>query len=170
MKYLNEIVCGDCLELLLELPDESLDSSLIDPPFGEGQDYKGDETLDGAAILLNQYLKSLLPKLKNNSHVAIFWTMRNVEIPIQALKNNAYTYRRIVCMYIPTGNARPYLGWLPRTQAIVIGQKYVGSQPSDFHWELSEYLGARLEKLGYTRSSLAKSLGCDPRLIMKWTR
>ena len=170
MKYLNKIVHGDCTELIQELPDESLDSSLIDPPYGEDQGYEGDRTLGDASVLLSRYLAKLFPKLKQNGHVAIFWTMRNVDIPIDALKSNGYTYRRVISMYIPKGGARPYLGWLPRTQAIVIGQRYVPGQPSEFHWELSEYLKKELESSDYTRSSLARELKCDSRLVMKWTR
>ena len=35
MKYLNEIVHGNCLDLIDELPDESIDGACIDPPYGE---------------------------------------------------------------------------------------------------------------------------------------
>lgn len=34
MKYLNQIVQGDCLELMKELPNESIDLIVTDPPFG----------------------------------------------------------------------------------------------------------------------------------------
>jgi len=33
-KYLNKIICGDCLEILKELPDNSVDLVLTDPPYG----------------------------------------------------------------------------------------------------------------------------------------
>lgn len=96
--------------------------------------------------------------------------MRNLDLCIESVKSNELTFRRVLSMYLPKGGARPYLGWLPRTQAIVIAQKYVPGQPSDFHWEFSEYLNKKLEESDYTRSSLARALECDSRLIMKWTR
>ena len=169
MKYLNEVVCGSCLDLVLELPDESLDAVVIDAPYGENFDYDGDSTLKEASDLLNAFLDAVEPKLQQNGHLAIFWTMRNVDVVIDAVKRH-FTFRRVLSMYLPKGNARPYLGWLPRTQAIVIAQKYVPGQPTDFHWEMSEHMKQKLDESDYNRSSLARELGCDSRLIMKWTR
>ena len=33
LKYLNEIVCGDSLELIEELPDNSIDLVVTSPPY-----------------------------------------------------------------------------------------------------------------------------------------
>jgi len=33
MKWINEIVCGDCLELMKELPEKSIDLIITDPPY-----------------------------------------------------------------------------------------------------------------------------------------
>ena len=37
-KYLNKIICGDCLEVLKGLPDNSIDLVLTDPPYGINAD------------------------------------------------------------------------------------------------------------------------------------
>ncbi len=169
MKYLNEIVCGSCLDLVPKLPDESLDAVVIDAPYGEGFEYDGDSSIVEAADLISAFLEKVKPKLKQNGHLALFWTMRNVDVVIDAVKRH-FTFRRVLSMYLPKGNARPYLGWLPRTQAIVIAQKYVPGQPTDFHQEMSEYIKQKLDESEYNRSSLARELECDSRLIMKWTR
>jgi site-specific DNA-methyltransferase (adenine-specific) len=166
---INQVIQGDCLELSKQLEDKSIDACVIDPPYGEGFEYDGDENIGSAKELLNSFLELVAGKLKENAHLAIFWTMRNLDVCIDAVRQH-FTFRRVVSMYLPKGSARPYLGWLPRTQAIVIAQKYVTGQPSDFHWELSEYLKAKMEEADQTRSKLAKILGCDSRLVMKWTR
>ena len=170
MELLNQIVCGDCLSIIPQLPDNSIDGVLIDPPYGEAMGYDGDETLNSAEELLLAFLRKIEPKLKRNAHLAIFWTMRNVDVCIDALKSTGYTFRRVLSMYIPKGGARPYLGWLPRTQAIVIGQKYLPKHPSEFHRDMAEYLNNALLKSGLTKTQVAKSLNCDSRLVMKWTR
>jgi len=36
----NRIICGDCLEKLQYLPNESVDFIYLDPPFGSGKDYE----------------------------------------------------------------------------------------------------------------------------------
>jgi len=35
-KWLNKIICGDCLEVMREMPDKCVDLVLTDPPFGIG--------------------------------------------------------------------------------------------------------------------------------------
>ena len=167
--FLNQITQGSCLKLVPQLENDSIDSVVADPPFGEQQNYDGDDSLPVASDLLNKFLDTVEPKLKQNGHLAIFWTMRNVDVVIDAVKRH-FTFRRVLSMYLPKGNARPYLGWLPRTQAIVIAQKYVPGQPTDFHWEMSEYMREKLNESDFTRASLARALECDSRLIMKWTR
>ena len=168
-KYLNKVTCGDNLVLTRELPDSSIDAVLIDPPFGEHQNYHGDDTLRKAKLGLRSFLEVVNPKLRQNAHLAVFWTMKNVDVCIEEVKS-LFTFRRIVPMYIPTGNARPYLGWLPKTQAIVVAQKHLPGHIDDFHDKLSAYLDEKLRESGLTRSALAKQLRCDPRLVSKWTK
>ena len=43
MKYLNEVVCKDNLELLKELPSQSIDLVYIDPPFFTQRNFKNKE-------------------------------------------------------------------------------------------------------------------------------
>ncbi len=37
-KYLNKIICGDCLEVMKDIPDNSVDLVLTDPPYGINMD------------------------------------------------------------------------------------------------------------------------------------
>jgi DNA modification methylase len=168
--FVNKVICGNCLEIINLIPNEILDGIVCDPPYGENQGYDGDETLDHAANLLCSFLKNVEPKVKRNGHVVIFWTMRNLDVCIDVLRSSGFLYRRTLCMYLPKGNARPYLGWLPRTQAIVIGQKYLPKQPSEFHRDMASYLSNAVAVTGLSRNEIARRLGCDSRLVMKWTR
>jgi site-specific DNA-methyltransferase (adenine-specific) len=42
-KYLNKIICGDCLEIMKQLPDKCIDLVLTDPPYNAGREYANDE-------------------------------------------------------------------------------------------------------------------------------
>lgn len=174
MKYpedlLNKVICGDSLQIIQFIPDLIIDGVLIDPPYGEGMGYEGDNSLSEAEGLLGSFLKNIEPKIKRSGHIAIFWTMRNLDVCIDVLRSSGFTYRRTLSMYLPKGNTRPYLGWLPRTQAIVIGQKYLPKQPTEFHCDMVQYLLDALRRSGLSRGEVAKALGCNSRLVMKWTR
>lgn len=169
-EVLNKIHNMDYVQLIVSIPDASIDGVLIDPPYGEGMGYDGDDSVECAESLLSSFLRAVEPKIKRNGHLAIFWTMRNLDVCIDVLRSSGFLYRRTLSMYIPRGSARPYLGWLPRTQAIVIGQKYLPKQPSEFHHDMATYLGSALEASGLSKSEVARRLGCDSRLVMKWTR
>lgn len=41
MLELNQVYCGDCLELMKEMPDKSVDLVLTDPPYGIGKKWVG---------------------------------------------------------------------------------------------------------------------------------
>ena len=43
----NQIICGDCLDIMRDMPDDSVDLCLTDPPYGVGVDYSDfDDTQD----------------------------------------------------------------------------------------------------------------------------
>jgi len=167
---IDEIICGDSLEVVSSLPDESIDACIIDPPYGERMGYSGDNGLREAKDLLGEFLKQVVPKLKRCAHIAVFWTMRNLDSAIDTVRQSGLLYRRTLSMYIPKGSARPYLGWLPRTQAILVTQKYLPKPPSEFHCEMAQYMKEKLEQSSLSKTQIAKELGCDSRLVMKWTR
>jgi site-specific DNA-methyltransferase (adenine-specific) len=43
-EFENRIICGDCLEIMGDLPDESIDLILTDPPYSSGGQFRGDRT------------------------------------------------------------------------------------------------------------------------------
>jgi site-specific DNA-methyltransferase (adenine-specific) len=51
-QYLNKIVCGDCLDLFKDIPDESVDMTFADPPFNLDMEYASyKDTLESSSYL-----------------------------------------------------------------------------------------------------------------------
>jgi len=40
--FVNKIICGDCLEVMKDIPDKSVDLVLTDPPYGVSFKKKGE--------------------------------------------------------------------------------------------------------------------------------
>ncbi len=40
--FINKVICGDCLEVLKQIPDKSINLVLTDPPYGHNNNDKGD--------------------------------------------------------------------------------------------------------------------------------
>lgn len=159
---------GDCREILPTLKD--VDAVVTDPPYGENMGYDGDKGYRESVPLLQTVLGHVDAILPRNGHVAFFWTMRGLDKAIEAAKTSGLTYRRVLTMYIPKGGARPYKAWLPRTQPIILAQKYLPMSSTDFHSALATYLADRIDASGLSRAAIARVLGCDSRLVMKWSR
>jgi DNA modification methylase len=41
--YVNKIICGDCLDVMRDIPDNSIDLVIADPPYGAGKKFRNDE-------------------------------------------------------------------------------------------------------------------------------
>lgn len=167
MKPTVRLIQGDCLEVLKTLDAGSIDAVITDPPYGESMGFNGDEDISTAVELLSAASAQWRRVLKPCGFAAVFWASRSVDMAMDALRDSGLGFCRILNMYLPRGGARPYRAWLPRTQPILLFQKQT---PSELHAQISAVLRRRMEDLGHTNSSLSRLLGCDSRLVMKWTR
>lgn len=74
-----EIKCGDALELLSAIPDESVDVIIADPPYNLGKDYGNNHDLKGFEDYLEfsqQWLKEAKRILKNDGTIYVFMGVR----------------------------------------------------------------------------------------------
>ena len=61
MLELNKIYCGDCLELMKQIPDKSIDLVLTDPPYGLEINYNNyDDSDDKLKELINKFMPEVL--------------------------------------------------------------------------------------------------------------
>ena len=69
--FINKIICGDCLELIKLIPDNSIDAIITDPPYGLNKDgVRGDTDLS----LFYNVLPECDRVLKENSFFIIFFS------------------------------------------------------------------------------------------------
>ena len=82
MLKLNEIYLGDCLQLLKDIPDKSIDLCLTDPPYGIGCKYLSyDDTKENLVRLIKQFMPEVL---RVSKRVAIFCGVQNIWLYPQA--------------------------------------------------------------------------------------
>lgn len=113
-KMLNKIICGDCLEVLKEIPDNSIDCVVTSPPYNLGGDFhicnKGKRTTYGAYNTFKDkipeplYQKNQIDVLnelyrvtKEGSYVFYVHKERivknNIISPIEWIKKNRLAYK-----------------------------------------------------------------------------
>lgn len=85
-KYINQIINADCLDILRELPDKSIDLVLTDPPYGMSyerhiKDKKfGKIENDDNLLWLENWCNVLLNKCKDSAHLYIFCSWHNIDV------------------------------------------------------------------------------------------
>lgn len=59
-EFINKIICGDCLEIMKDIPDNSIDLVIFSPPYDEIRDYHGNPkiNLHEIGIRLHRTLKT----------------------------------------------------------------------------------------------------------------
>lgn len=159
---------GDARELCPLLPSASFDAIVTDPPYGEGL-VTGDESPEQSAALLRDVLQASLHALKPAAHVAYFWSSRSVHLAIDAGRDVGLEFKRLLYMHVAQGGARPYRGWLPRVQPIVL-MRLAGREFPEWRVGPAQMIERAMRAKGWSCTRLAKELGVSDRLVTKWYR
>jgi len=100
----NKIYCGDCLELMKELPDESIDFILTDPPFNVSlkynsyNDHMSDE--DYSNYLLKRFVE-LFRVMKDGTYGIIFTGDKNLYWVHKAVNESGLNYHHFLKWHKP---------------------------------------------------------------------
>lgn len=104
---------GDCLGVMKEIPDKSVDAVITDPPYGMNRfDTDGKDFLDVVAPAL----KLAFRKLKQNASMFVFASTAEVINVGNVLASN---FKRMFWMYKPADCTYPLKGWLLKSEAIL---------------------------------------------------
>ena len=83
----NTIICGDCLEVMKNIPDKSVDLILTDPPYGVlGKTQKWDDI--DIKNFTKQWWDLIKLKLKLDSSVYVFWSQKYLLEGLQIFQPN----------------------------------------------------------------------------------
>jgi hypothetical protein len=156
---------GDCLDVLPTLG--KVDAVVTDPPYGESMGFHGDDSPEVASDLSGAAFKAAKACCRSGAIAACFWTMRSLDLLLDSVRCSEWSYVRSLAMHV-NGSARPDLSWLPRIQPIVLFRN--GMKFGDLHDRFSVWLRSGIEESGLSQSDIARSLGVDSRLVMKWSR
>ena len=120
---------GDCLELMKDIPDESVDMVLTDPPYGidfqsgrranRYEKIKGDQNLDW----LDDFIDEIFRVSKNNTAHYMFCSFHHIDIFKQAIEKR-FKVKNIITWVKNNASMRDLKGdFAPKTEFIIFFQK-----------------------------------------------
>jgi len=89
----KEILLGDCLELMKDIPDGSIDAVITDPPYTDGKTNVLDGHILQTQIDINQFTKEAYRVLKPNSFYAFFGQMPTILAWYNSAIENRFKFR-----------------------------------------------------------------------------
>ncbi|PIN90999.1 hypothetical protein COU57_02465 [Candidatus Pacearchaeota archaeon CG10_big_fil_rev_8_21_14_0_10_32_14] len=104
-EWINQIVCGDALNLIKDLPNESIDLILTDPPYGiKKEGIKNSSDLETFYYLLPECYRVL----KENG---FFITFFSTKLLPEIFKKNPFVYHWQFILNCPLGSVRSPIGF-----------------------------------------------------------
>lgn len=92
----NELLFGDCLEVLPRLPNEFIDLVIVDPPYNKNKDFPNDNLPKGEFLaLFERWMSAIVPKLKKTGS---FYCFINLEYlwDVKPILDRLMTFRNLI--------------------------------------------------------------------------
>ena len=119
-KKLN-LVQGDCLEVLKELPDESVDCVITDPPYNIGKDIKNDNLeLKEFEEFTISYLNELKRVIKPKRPILIFFNTGESLSDFFNFSSRVLKFKKYINWYKPNDCSFPIASVLRKSEALLL--------------------------------------------------
>jgi site-specific DNA-methyltransferase (adenine-specific) len=140
MLELDKIYNRNCFDAIKELPDNSIDLVVTDPPYKVSQNYGGgvdaDNLLNVSSIL--KVFPELCRVLKQSRFLVSFYDNRILPFLFEAIRDTELVYRKSIYLYRRWGNANRWIGWMQCTDPVCFMVKGHDKPfyPEDMKWKI----------------------------------
>lgn len=122
--FVNSIICGDCLELIKLIPDNSIDAIITDPPYGLN---KNGIINDGDLSLFYAILPECDRVLKKDSFFVTFFSTKFLP---RLFKDNPFGYFWQIVLYCPKGRVKSPIGYTKYMSCFIFKK----GKPKSIRW------------------------------------
>jgi len=108
------IVCGDCLEVMKDMPDGCVGAVVTDPPYKISQTYSANADPDNllAVTALLNASPAMLRCVRPGAICVVFYDTRILPFGIECMRRGGWAYQRNLTLYRRWGNAHKLAGWM----------------------------------------------------------
>ena len=120
----NKIICGDALDIIKKVLDESINTILTDPPYGITKEgIKNSESLETFYNILPDFYRVL----RNDSFFITFFSTKRLP---ELFKNNPFQYFWQFVLYCPLASVRSPIGFTKYMSCVIFKK----GNPKVFKW------------------------------------
>lgn len=137
--FINNVICGDCLEVMKHIPDNSVDLVVTDPPYGisqagvihkrsVGMGSRRYDFFDGDSLPMQMLNNTVLPslrmmikKLKDNGSIYVWLSHRQIGDIVTLLEANGFRTRPMAWVKTAPPPAPPNTGWASGFEICIYG-------------------------------------------------
>ena len=121
----NKIYVGNGLELIKDVPAESIDAIVTDPPFKLSQTYTANVDADNLLAVSSIWPLAVqwFRVAKPGSYAAIYYDTRILPVVLYAMGDAGWKYMRGLTFYRRWGNAHKLYGWMSTSDFILLFRK-----------------------------------------------
>lgn len=118
------LILGDCLAALRDLPDDSVDGVVTDPPYGMGKDYGNSSDKEANALaLVEAVMPELFRVMRLGAMAFVFGSPRLIHRTMAAGEAGGLRPHRLLWLYKPNDCTYPWRGWLLKSEATAVFSK-----------------------------------------------
>jgi len=97
---INKVICGDCLEVMKDIPDNSINHIITDFPYNVNKEYEN-KTNEEYLLWLDKVCIELNRILSNNGNFIFYIGTKNLPKKISIVSNH-FKYEWVIVQYKPT--------------------------------------------------------------------
>lgn len=102
--FINKVICGDCLELMKQIPDKSIDLVFVDPPYNVGKDYGPTHNDNMGDDEYKSWIKNVIKEVKRISVNSCWYIPAKYHLFYWSELGD--TFKQIILSYSPEGAIR----------------------------------------------------------------
>lgn len=182
MEILNRIVHGDCLEVMKDIPNKTVDLVVIDPPYNIGKDKQWDkwETVDAYVEFMSEVFMECERVLKPNGSFYFFHNdMHQIRKLMDSLDNNtSFVFKQFITWNKIDPSFKNH-GYVQQRLSIDMMRNYYNGfteycvyytfQSEDFHVEEQrEYLYDEWKRSGLSIAEIKRLCGFSGNMPYHW--
>ena len=161
---------GDALELMKELPDESVDAVITDPPYNFGKSMANDSlSVEDSWLFIASYLEEFKRVIRKGSPILIFYSSGEGLATFMSAAYGRLKFKKMLFLYKPNDCTFPLSSVIRTSESLLLFSSVDGTFNYEHEEFLHDVISANVEKQGLFYHPSVKNLSAIEKIMKGFT-